>query len=141
MSASHDVEKARYAEFARWKDSEFVDNPSHYWNLFVRKAREVVEQRSEAHDFKSTDLILGQEHLRILSLRFLLNLYILVTGLGKDYRMGIYSFSVQDDGSGEVVPPNLSFLEFTDPNDVRAVEWHPDGASLSNRRIETWEER
>lgn len=63
--------------------------------------------------------------------------FILVTGLGTDYREGIYRFNVQDG----VTAPDLSFLEFTNPNDVHAVEWQPSEVWQDSWRITTSEER
>ncbi|KAF8321700.1 hypothetical protein DL93DRAFT_1453505 [Clavulina sp. PMI_390] len=119
----HEVESAHYVEIARWKRSEAISDSRVYWPAFAKKTTEILAEMDERNQpmaqVSRTDLIL-------------------VTCVAEDYRLGIYRYHVDEAPTDP--PPNLVFIEFTSPDDPRAVEWYPDGMTLPDSRVFTREE-
>ena len=108
------------------------------WELYAEAARSLVSNGVLDSGVRPADLICGMPPMYQVW-RNTAHASI-VRSLGTDYRLGIYRFHQQLGSNPD--PPDLEFLEFTDPQNPKPVQWIYDAsqhdAAQFNIQEEMW---
>lgn len=135
----HTVPAAQYIHIKRWGHCERVDGLQ-YWPLFRDKAYELSSSFGHHQGVSRSNLILSEYANAFKSAYGDPNLYSLaVTGLADAFRTSSYKFSSRENQN--CIPPDVTGIEVTDPDDTRVVEWHYDMTGYDQSQFSIVEER